>query len=85
MEDHLLELFGGHDTKNSKILTSTIDITSKHKTIIWTSQAEEELKKIPGFVRGKIRRNTEKFAHSKNVTEITIELMYEAKEAIIPF
>jgi light-independent protochlorophyllide reductase subunit B len=85
MEDHLLELFGGHDTKNSKTLTSTIDITSKHKTIIWTSQAEEELKKIPGFVRGKIRRNTEKFAHSKNVTEITIELMYEAKEAIIPF
>jgi light-independent protochlorophyllide reductase subunit B len=37
------------------------------------------LKKIPFFVRGKAKRNTEKFAAEKGVTEITVETLYEAK------
>lgn len=87
MEDHLLELFGGHDTKNSVLPTSTSlnDDNFENKKIIWNKQADEELRKIPGFVRGKIKRNTEKFARIKNVKEITLELMYEAKEAAINF
>ena len=40
-----------------------------------------ELNKIPGFVRGKVKRNTEKFARQQNITEITIQVMYAAKEA----
>jgi light-independent protochlorophyllide reductase subunit B len=32
-------------------------------------------------VRGKIKRNTEKFARENNVTQITVEIMYAAKEA----
>ncbi|MEL6967209.1 MAG: ferredoxin:protochlorophyllide reductase (ATP-dependent) subunit B [Pseudomonadota bacterium] len=45
----------------------------------WTTEAEKELRKIPFFVRGKARRNTEKFAAERDLTEITMETLYEAK------
>jgi len=47
--------------------------------MVWLAEAEKELKKIPFFVRGKARRNTEKFAEMKGVTEISIDTLYEAK------
>ena len=47
--------------------------------IVWLSDAENELKKIPFFVRGKARRNTENYAVTKGVTAISIETLYEAK------
>jgi light-independent protochlorophyllide reductase subunit B len=37
------------------------------------------LKKIPFFVRGKARRNTENFAAQKGLNEISIDTLYEAK------
>ena len=77
MEDHLLEIFGGHDTK--EVITKALSTDSRFK---WTSEAQSELNKIPGFVRGKIKRNTEKFAREQEVNEITIEVMYAAKEAV---
>jgi light-independent protochlorophyllide reductase subunit B len=45
----------------------------------WTTAAEQELKKIPFFVRGKARRNTERFALDRSLTEITVETLYDAK------
>ena len=45
----------------------------------WTADAEKELKKIPFFVRGKARRNTEKYASEKGAAAITIETLYDAK------
>ena len=45
----------------------------------WTADAEKELKKIPFFVRGKARRNTEAFAAERGLTTITIETLYDAK------
>ncbi len=47
--------------------------------IVWLSCAERELKKIPFFVRGKARRNTEKFAVEKGLCEISVDTLYEAK------
>ena len=47
--------------------------------IIWLDSAEKELRKIPFFVRGKARRNTEKFASAKGLCEISIDTLYEAK------
>lgn len=77
MEDHLLEIFGGHDTKQviTKSLSTDVDLT-------WSSDGLNELNTIPGFVRGKVKRNTEKFARENNITEITVEVMYAAKEAV---
>jgi light-independent protochlorophyllide reductase subunit B len=45
----------------------------------WTADAEKELKKIPFFVRGKARRNTERFALERGLDCITLETLYDAK------
>jgi light-independent protochlorophyllide reductase subunit B len=50
--------------------------------IAWSAEGEAELKKIPFFVRGKVRRNTEKFASDRGITLITLETLYEAKAQI---
>lgn len=58
------------------------DISSQKKQgadVIWLDDAERELKKIPFFVRGKARRNTETFATERGVSEIDIDTLYEAK------
>jgi light-independent protochlorophyllide reductase subunit B len=47
--------------------------------IIWLSDAERELRKIPFFVRGKAKRNTEKYAAEKGLAAINIDTLYEAK------
>jgi light-independent protochlorophyllide reductase subunit B len=45
----------------------------------WSAEAERELRKIPFFVRGKARRNTERFALERGVTVISVETLYDAK------
>ncbi|MEM6681414.1 MAG: ferredoxin:protochlorophyllide reductase (ATP-dependent) subunit B, partial [Pseudomonadota bacterium] len=40
----------------------TAETPEDEGAIIWLGEAEQELKKIPFFVRGKARRNTEKYA-----------------------
>ena len=45
----------------------------------WTADAEKELGKIPFFVRGKARRNTERYASEHGLTSISIETLYDAK------
>jgi light-independent protochlorophyllide reductase subunit B len=47
--------------------------------MVWLADAERELKKIPFFVRGKARRNTEKYAAERGVSEISVDTLYEAK------
>jgi light-independent protochlorophyllide reductase subunit B len=48
-------------------------------TFGWATEAEQELRKIPFFVRGKARRNTESFAQSRGIATITVETLYDAK------
>jgi light-independent protochlorophyllide reductase subunit B len=45
----------------------------------WDISAEKELRKIPFFVRGKARRNTEQYASERGVTVIKVDTLYEAK------
>ena len=75
MEDHLLEFFGGHDVKTAMTKSLSTD-----GIIDWSNDANLELNKIPGFVRNRVKRNTEKFAREKGIRQITIETMYSAKE-----
>lgn len=77
MEDHLLEIFGGHDVKT--VITKSLSTDS---SLDWSAGAIAELNKIPGFVRNRIKRNTEKFAREQKLVEITVEVMYAAKEAL---
>jgi light-independent protochlorophyllide reductase subunit B len=46
---------------------------------MWSKDAEKELGKIPFFVRGKARRNTERFASEMGIHNITVETLYDAK------
>nr|UZA61361.1 ChlB subunit of protochlorophyllide reductase [Chlorogonium euchlorum] len=77
MEDHLLEIFNGHD--NKEVVTRSY---SSENNILWTKEALAELSKIPGFVRAKVKRNTEKYAQTQRIQLITLEAMYAAKEAV---
>ena len=45
----------------------------------WMPLAEAELKKIPFFVRGKARRNTEAYALAQGIAEISVDTLYDAK------
>jgi light-independent protochlorophyllide reductase subunit B len=55
------------------------DKSSAPIILTWAPDAEKELKKIPFFVRGKARGNTEKFARLQGLTTITIGTLYDAK------
>ena len=83
MEDHLLEIFGGHDTviKDEKSKQQLKNKEKEDFSIAWSQEATLELSKIPGFVRGKVKRNTEKFAQENDYNEISLAVMYKAKEA----
>jgi light-independent protochlorophyllide reductase subunit B len=45
----------------------------------WAPDAETELRKIPFFVRGKARRNTERYALERGLATISLETLYDAK------
>nr|ALO63111.1 ChlB subunit of protochlorophyllide reductase [Chloromonas perforata] len=81
MEDHLLEIFNGHDNKEvvTRSYSSENDSQNEYE---WTKEALTELSKVPGFVRSKVKRNTEKYAQSIKTRQITVEIMYAAKEAV---
>jgi len=48
-------------------------------TVEWSTDATQELSKIPFFVRGRARRNTERFALERRLEIITLETLYDAK------
>jgi len=92
LEEHLLTMFRGdfefHDEAPASHLGSTAGgakapppaIATATATVGgWTAEAEKELGKIPFFVRGKARRNTERFAAERSVAMITVETLYDAK------
>jgi len=47
--------------------------------LAWAGDAQKELGKIPFFVRGKAKRNTERYASERGMALITVETLYEAK------
>lgn len=77
MEDHLLEIFNGHDTKEIEKKDNF-----SNDSLEWSKEALDEFSRIPGFVRGKVKRNVETYALQKQQKTITVELMFAAKEAV---
>ena len=59
--------------------TTTTSTSSDTFALEWAEDAQKELKKIPFFVRGKARRNTEAFAQMRGDSAITIDTLYDAK------
>jgi light-independent protochlorophyllide reductase subunit B len=58
---------------------ATVTPIAAAANVAWAPEAEKELHKIPFFVRGKARRNTERFAQERGVATITVETLYDAK------
>lgn len=65
---------GGSDTA-AEVATAA----PAQDTNLWTEDAERELRKIPFFVRGKARRNTEAYAADHGCEQIDVETLYDAK------
>ena len=94
LEEHLLTMFrddfefndtavpshlggeggGAHQPEN---VTPLVPVDAG--AVAWAVSAEKELRKIPFFVRGKARRNTEHFALEQGLSVIDVETLYEAK------
>ena len=66
-------------TQEAVTLTVAADKTNTGGACTWDAGAEKELKKIPFFVRGKARRNTERYASEHGLSVITVETLYDAK------
>ena len=74
----------GHTNKQSleiKNIYEKPELSNKQiiDTVQWTASGKAELSKIPFFVRGKVKNNTEKYALSKGIIEISDETLYDAK------
>ena len=79
----------GHGSARAPVHTETKPVvevspdvegeTITENALRWTVDGEAELKKIPFFVRGKARRNTERYALERGLAEISLETLYEAK------
>jgi light-independent protochlorophyllide reductase subunit B len=67
-----------HTSENSAATVATA-VNTEGVESVWAPEAEKELSKIPFFVRGKARRNTERYAKELGVPIITIETLYDAK------
>jgi light-independent protochlorophyllide reductase subunit B len=75
---------GGHAAAPEPLVQPQADVAVLEKpaeaaTLSWTAEAEKELGKIPFFVRGKARRNTEAYARERAIASISIETLYDAK------
>tara|TARA_Y100001933_G_scaffold236571_1_gene258669 strand:- start:9337 stop:10917 length:1581 start_codon:yes stop_codon:yes gene_type:complete len=90
MFKHDFEFVDGHQSHLGHTATNTINetdsenrthelITHSDQKIVWTDSGKAELTKVPFFVRGKVKSNTEKYALSKGIAEINDEILYDAK------
>ncbi len=91
LEEHLLGMFSEdfefHNSASPSHLGSgasradeeAVETRPTSDEIHWSEDAEKTLSRIPFFVRGKARRNTETFARERGIQTITSETLYDAK------
>jgi len=78
LEEHLLTMFRGDFEFHEGAAPSHLGAAAMTGQT-WSAEAEQELARVPFFVRGKARRNTERFAAERGVAQITVETLYDAK------
>jgi len=90
LEEHLLAMFRedfefndeaglSHLGAGSTSASAPAETPTSPSAPVWASEAEKELGKIPFFVRGKARRNTESFAAKHGIALIELETLYDAR------
>ena len=76
---HLAAEGSGKRVEPEKVHQSAQEPSPENAAITWRDEAEAELRKIPFFVRGKARRNTETYAREHGLPVISLETLYDAK------
>jgi light-independent protochlorophyllide reductase subunit B len=87
LEEHLLGMFrddpefgeGAAPSHLGAAVEAPSSRPAANDAVDWAADAEQELRKIPFFVRGKARRNTERYALERGFETITVETLYDAK------
>jgi light-independent protochlorophyllide reductase subunit B len=89
LEEHLLAMFrddfefnddAGPSHLRTESPTPAVQARpSAASDVAWSAEAQAELTKIPFFVRGKARRNTEEFAATRGIAVIQLETLYDAR------
>ncbi len=90
LEEHLLGMFRedfefneqrapSHLGSNGAAAAPAVRASTAAPDLAWSDDAEQALGKVPFFVRGKARRNTERFARDRGLATITLETLYDAK------
>jgi light-independent protochlorophyllide reductase subunit B len=79
LEEHLLTMFRDDFEFTDAAIPDVAPALEASNELTWDATAEKELRKVPFFVRGKARRNTESFARERGVCTISVETLYEAK------
>jgi len=85
LEEHLLGMFREDFEFHGDATASHLGATAPQPepevitAAAWDADAEKELRKIPFFVRGKAKRNTESFAAMNKLSLIKLETLYDAK------
>jgi len=88
LEEHLIGMFRGDSEFHEDAAPSHLGVATQARVepeapaagpITWAADADKELGKIPFFVRGKARRNTEKYAAAQGLATITVDTLYDAK------
>ena len=87
LEEHLLGMFREDGEFHAEAAPSHLGHAASRPEpapiaagpIRWAAEAEKEIGKIPFFVRGKARRNTERFAEERGLATVTVETLYDAK------
>jgi light-independent protochlorophyllide reductase subunit B len=94
LEEHLIGMFKGDFEFHDGAMPSHLGHSGPGKEVseqaptmtavkigdpAWETDAEKELNKIPFFVRGKARRNTERYAVEQGLLSISLETLYDAK------
>jgi light-independent protochlorophyllide reductase subunit B len=71
----------GHDGGTGEA-TGQPSLSADPDGMSWTDEAENMLKKVPFFVRKKVRKNTETFARQQGEACITADVFRQAKESL---
>ncbi len=80
LEEHLLAMFREDPEFGEGAAPSHLGHAPALPTgTTWLAEAEAELKRVPIFVRGKARRNTEAFARERGIASIDVQTLYDAK------
>jgi light-independent protochlorophyllide reductase subunit B len=86
LEEHLIGMFREDHEFHAEAAPShlghgaaPLPVAAVATAISWAADAEREVGKIPFFVRGKARRNTERYAQERGLSSITVETLYDAK------